>query len=117
MKFNTVKTIIALAIALLLGFVCEILAPETDSRNWISLVVGFVSIASTIVPATGIRYHNPQRGVSVKVFSWIMVVAITLANIIFSCFEYKIDAYVVIILLLAVISWGIIYGLYSAKER
>ena len=46
-----------------------------------------------------------------------MVVAITLANIIFSCFEYKIDAYVVIILLLAVISWGIIYGLYSAKER
>ena len=117
MKFDTVKTIIALAIALLLGFVCEILAPETDSRNWISLVVGFVSIASTLVPAMGIKYHNPRRGVSVKVFSWIMVVAITLANIIFSCFEYKIDAYVVIILLLEVISWGIIYGLYSAKER
>ena len=61
MKFNTVKTIIALAIALLLGFVCEILAPETDSRNWISLVVGFVSIASTLVPAMGIRYHRDYR--------------------------------------------------------
>ena len=116
MKIDGVKFILALAIAVLLGFVCEIIAPETESRNWISLAVGFVSIASVIIPAMGLKYANANRGVNIKVFSWIMVVAIAAANIIFSCFEYKIDIYMVVVLLLAVIAWGIIYGMYSAKS-
>ena len=115
MKAEPVKLILALAIALLLGFVCEIIAPETDSRNWISLAVGFVSIASMMVPAMGLQYKNAKRGVSIKVFAWIMAVAVMAANIIFSCFEYKVDIYIVIVLLLAIIGWGVIYGLFSAK--
>ena len=115
MNIDGVKIILALAIAVLLGFVCEIIAPETESRNWISLAVGFVSIASVIIPAMGLKYANTNRGVNIKVFSWIMVLAIAAANIIFSRFEYKVDIYIVVVLLLTVIAWGIIYGMYSAK--
>lgn len=115
MKLNTIKFIIALAIALLLGLVCEIIAPETDGRNLISFAIGFISIASALVPAMGIQYNNARRGVSIKVFAWLMVVVIALTNIVFSCFEYKTDLYIAIALLLSVISWGIIYGLFSAK--
>lgn len=116
MKIDGVKFILALAIAVLLGFVCEIIAPETGNRNWVSLVIGFVSIASVIIPAMGLKYANANRGVNIKVFSWFMVVAIAAANIIFSCFEYKVDVYIIVVLLLAVIAWGIIYGMYSAKS-
>ncbi len=112
MKAEPVKLILALAIALLLGFVCEIIAPESESRNWISLAVGFVSIAGMMVPAMGLQYNNAKRGVSIKIFAWIMVIAVTVANIVFSCFEYKADIYIVIALLLAIIGWSIIYGLY-----
>ena len=52
MKIDGIKIILALAIAVLLGFVCEIIAPETESRNWISLAIGFLSIASVIIPAS-----------------------------------------------------------------
>lgn len=116
MKIDGIKFILAIAIAVLLGFVCEIIAPETESRNWISLAIGLVSIASIIIPAMGLKYANANRGVNIKVFSWIMVVAIAAANIIFSCFEYKVDIYIVVVLLLAVIAWGIIYGMYRAKS-
>ena len=116
MKIDGIKIILALTIAVLLGFVCEIIAPETESRNWISLAIGFISIASVIIPAMGLKYSNTNRGVNIKVFSWIMVVAITAANILFSSFEYKVDIYIVVVLLLAVIAWGIIYGMYSAKS-
>lgn len=116
MKIDGVKFILALAIAVLLGFVCEIIAPETESRNWISLAIGFVSIASVIIPAMGLKYANTNRGVNIKVFSWIMALAITAANIIFSCFEYKVDIYIVVVLLLAVVGWGIIYSIYKAKS-
>ncbi len=115
MKAEPVKLILALAIALLLGFVCEIIAPETESRNWISLAVGFVSIASMIIPAMGLKYENVKRGVSIKVFAWIMVAVITAVNVAFACFEYKVDIYIAVALLTAVIGWGIIYGLFSAK--
>ena len=44
-----------------------------------------------------------------------MVVAVSAANIIFSSFEYKVDIYIVVDLLLVIIAWGIIYGMYRAK--
>lgn len=116
MKIDGIKIILALAIAVLLGLVCEIIAPENESRNWISLAIGFVSIASVIIPAMGLKYIDVNRGANIKVFSWIMVLAIAAANIIFSCFEYKVDIYIVVVLLLAVIAWGVIYGMYSAKS-
>ena len=114
MKIDRVKFILSLAIALLLGFVCEIIAPEANGRNWISLVIGFISIASVIVPAMGLKYINSNRGVNIKTASWIWVVVLALANIVFSCFEYWIETYIVIIVLLAIIAWGIIYGIFSA---
>ena len=117
MKIDGIKFILALAIALLLGFVCEIIAPEIESRNWISLAIGFISIASVIIPAMGLKYANVNRGLNIKVFSWIMVLAIAATNIIFSCFEYKVDIYIVVVLLLVVIAWGIIYGMFSAKDK
>lgn len=116
MKADTVKLILALGIALLLGFVCEIIAPETDGCNWISLATSFVSVASMLVPAMGLKYQNAKRGVSIKVFAWIMVVVLFAVNAIFACFDYKIDVYIVIVLLLALIGWGVIYGLLSAKD-
>ena len=116
MKINGIKLFLALGAALLLGFVCEIIAPETESRNRVSLAISFISIAGVLVPAMGIEYTNVQRGVNIKTFSWIMAVVMTVTNMVFSCFEYKIDLYVVIVLLLAVIGWSIIYGIYSAQS-
>lgn len=116
MKVDGIKFVIALALSLLLGFVCEVIAPEVGNRNWISLAIGFISIASMVIPAMGLKYDNAKRGVSIKVFSWIMAIVVIATNIIFSCFEYKVDIYIVIALLLAVIGWGIIYGLFSTKS-
>ena len=115
MKVDGIKFVIALALSLLLGFVCEVIAPEIGNRNWISLAIGFISIASMVIPAMGLKYNNAERGVSIKVCSWIMAIVVIATNIIFSCFEYKIDIYIVITLLLVVIGWGILYGLYAAK--
>ncbi len=116
MKIDGIKLILGLAIALLLGFLCKFVAPETDNREWISLAVGFLSISALMIPAMSIKYGNANRGVNIKVFSWIMVIAVIATNIIFSLYEYKIDLYIVIVLLLAVIGWSIIYGLYRLPK-
>lgn len=117
MKIDTVKLILAIALALVLGFVCEIIAPETEGRNWISLAVGSISIASVLIPAMGLKYENARRGVSIRVLSWIMAVLLVADNMLFSSHEYKIDAYIAVTLLIAIISWVVIYAMYSAKSK
>ena len=116
MKINTVKFIFAIAIAILLGFICEIIAPETDGKNWISFAVGAVTIAAGLIPAVGLAYQNAKRAVSIKVFAWILSIVLIASNVIFACCEYKIDVYIAINLLVAVAGWVIIYGLFSAKS-
>lgn len=117
MKINTVKFLFAIALGLILGFVCEIIAPEIEGRNWISFAIASVSICAVFIPAFGLTYTNVKRGVSIKVLSWILSVVLIVSNIIFSCFEYKIDVYIAINLLLAVLGWIAIYGLFSAKSN
>ena len=116
MKLNTVKTIIAILLALLLGLVCEIIAPETDSRNWISFGVASLTIASMLLPAIGIKFNNPRRGANIKVLSWIITLAIIIANIVFAYVECRVDVYIVVVALMAVIGWGLVYSLFNAKE-
>lgn len=117
MKINTVKFLFAIALALILGFVCEIIAPEVESRNWISFAVAAVSICAGFIPAFGLTYTNAKRGVSIKILSWILSIVLIASNIIFSCFEYKVDVYIAITLLIAVLGWIAIYGMFSAKSN
>lgn len=117
MKIKTVLFILAIAISVLLGFICEIIAPDTGNRNWISFSVAFVTIAAALIPAIGLYYQNAKRGVSIKSFSWLLSLILIASNIIFSCFEYKVNLYIAISLLITVIGWIIIYGLQSAKSE
>ena len=115
MKINTIKMLLAIALALVLAFVCEIIAPEIGGRNWISLGVCFVSVFSMLLPAMGLSYDNARRAVSLKVFSWISVALLVLTNVAFSSNEYRVDVYIAVSLLLVVIAWIILYGMLSAK--
>lgn len=116
MKLNAVKAIIAVVLSLLLAFICEIIAPVSDGRNWISLGVAFATIVAMLLPAIGIQYSNSRRGANIKVLSWVFAFIVLVANIVFACFEYRVDIYIVVVALLAVIGWGLVYALFSAKE-
>lgn len=116
MKINTVKLILSLAIALLVGFLCEIIAPQSDGRNWISFGVAAVTVFSALLPAMALSYDNAKRGVSIKVFAWLMTLALVIANVVFSFKEYRIDVYLAVCLLLSVVGWAVVYGLFSAKS-
>ena len=64
------------ALALLIGFVCEVIASEEGGRNWIALCVASASIASGLVPAFGLTFENARRGVSIKITAWLLSIAL-----------------------------------------
>lgn len=116
MKIEPVKSLFALGIALIVGFLCEILAPEVGGRNWISFAVATVSMLSMLFPALGITYSNVRRGVNAKVTAWVMALALLIANIAFSCFEYKVDVYIIVCLILMAVGGLIIYSLVKQNK-
>ena len=116
MKIDTIKFFFAIAIALLLGFICEIIAPTTGGRNWISLAIGSLTCLAGLLPALGLSFTNERRGVSIKLVSWMLTLALLTTNVIFSCFEYRIDIYIALTLLLALSGWTVVYALFRAPE-
>lgn len=115
MKIEPVKTVFALGLALIAGYLCEILAPETGNRNWISFVVATVSMLCLLVPALGISYADVRRGANAKVAAWVVAIALLIANIAFSRYEYKVDVYIIVCLVLMVIGVLTVYSLIRAK--
>ena len=117
MKVNKIKILFAIAISVLLGFLCEIIAPEADSRNWVALIVAAITIFSGLAAAIGFDYSNTNRGVSIKVFAWVFTTALVLTNFLFCFSSFKIDVYIVVNLLIAVLGWLAIYGMVKLPEK
>ena len=117
MKINKIKILFAIAISVLLGFLCEIIAPEADSRNWVALIVAAITIFSGLAAAIGFDYSNTNRGVSIKVFAWVFTIVIALSNFLFCLSSFKIDVYIVVNLLIAVLGWLVIYGIVKLPEK
>ena len=115
MKIEIIKSLLAFALSATIGFILEIIAPETEWRNLISFGVGTISILMVFIPAIGIIYKDARRGVSVKLYAWIMTIVLILANLIFACYEYPIDVYIAIILLLTIVGVMGIYILSKTK--
>lgn len=116
MKIDKIKSVLAIALSLVFGLMFEIIAPEIGVRNWISFGVGSITLVLTLLPALGFIYEDTNRGVLIKLFSWIMFVIILILNLIFACIKYNIKLYVTLSLLLIIIGLLGIHTLSSSKK-
>lgn len=108
MKISIVKILFAVAIGALLGYLCKIIA--NDTNEWCSLGVGAVTIIGGLVAALA-SYPNVsvQRSANTKIFAWLMTVLIVGANIIFAFTDYRQETYIVILALMLVIDLLLVY--------
>ena len=67
--------------------------------------------------ANGFDYSNTNRGVSIKVFAWVFTIVIALSNFMFCLSSFKIDVYIVVNMLIAVLGWLVIYGMVKLPEK
>lgn len=111
METDKVKLLFAVGIALVIGFICEILAPEEGGRNWVSFAVTALTLFVALALSIAVKYDNKHRGVSIKVLAWFFTLALVLCNVIFSCFTYKIDVYIAVTLLLMLVDGLALYAL------
>ena len=116
MKINFFKAALAFCISLLLGLLCFVIAKETDSRNYISLITASLTIFVCMSLTFAIEYNCDHRNVNIKVSAWLFSSLVTIANFIFACFLYNIIVYIAVTLLLTLMGVAIVAMLYKPKK-
>ena len=115
MIIDKVKLIIAFAICALLGFLCYTIAPEADSRKWISLIITTISLFTCFAPAIAVRFEATGNGyVSGKVASWIgwiFFVILLIINFSFGHTFYSITTYTIVTSIVALVNIALIYSI------
>lgn len=93
MKFDIVKTIIAIAASLLIAY--GLYATGVAENRWLLPIVAFLEVDLFLISAIGINFVWMGTMVNVKIISWLFFVISVVMNIIFGRFEYSVPAYVI----------------------
>ena len=93
MKLNVVKTIIAIAVSVLIAYG---LYSFHDSENKVLLSLGsFVFLGMTLVIAIGVNFEQPRTTTNIRVVSGIFFTIALISNLIFSSFTFSIPSYII----------------------
>lgn len=110
MKFDIVKTIIAVAASALIAY--GMYTWCISDKGYLLSIVSSVEIAILLISAIGIKIEWLRSMANVKIVSWIFFVAVLTINIIFSRNEFSTPAFIITngctLLLFMLISYSLI---------
>lgn len=114
MKINIIKSLFAIVIGALVGYICKIIA--TDVNQWCSFAVGALTTIGGLIAAFA-DYPNVsnQRSANTKGVAWIIAIIIVVLNLIFAFTPYNHEVYIVILVLMLVVDWFSVYILAKRK--
>lgn len=117
MKLNVIKSIIAIALALLIGIITYSIAPEIDNRKWIAFGITAITTAISLVLAMGINYNCGYRTANIKVVTILGALVVLVGNIAFSCFTYNILIYIAVIGIITLLFFLLTYNLIPKSNE
>lgn len=111
MKINFVLTVIAVAIASLLGFLVYNFCVSTDNATALGITTA-LSLALPLISIMGLKHENSRTQVNLKVLStiFLLVFIITAAVVCFVNIK-NLSTYYIIVGLIALIYLGIFYSI------
>lgn len=115
MKFNIVKTIIAIAASLLVAY--AMYAYDKSGNGWLLPIFAFIESAVLQTCALGINVEGLRTMANIKITSWAFFVICMIMNAIFSCMEFSVPAFVIsngVVVLMAIL---LIYSLARANKE
>ena len=102
MKVSLPKLIMAFVICALISVLCYHIAPDSEGRKWLSLIVSALSLFVSLTPALSFDFSEcGRKSVSTKLVGYIFFILLLAMNFIFSCREYDVLIYIVTVSLTA----------------
>lgn len=115
MKFNVVKTIIALAASLLVAY--AMYAWDKSGNGWFLPVVAFIESGLLLTCALGIKFEWLRSMANIKITSWIFFIICVVMNVIFAGKPFSIPNFIISNGTVLLIASLIIYSLAKANKE
>ncbi|MCH5176601.1 MAG: hypothetical protein J1F25_01170 [Prevotellaceae bacterium] len=115
MKLNIPFTLIAVAVAALLGWMVYAISTPDDHAAIAAFGSG-ISFAVTLIPAIGMTYETCGTAVNLRVLSFGAFFAILIAQLIFAFTHIALPAYPIVSALLVLIYIALAYAIARAKQ-
>ena len=111
MKFDLLKTLIAIGLSALLAYACYEIS-DYDHVKWVITIGSFLTLSIPAIFALGLSSQQKRSGIVLKVLSWLILMIEFFSNGIFAFCDFSIPLYVIInglILLVFVLIYNSIY--------
>ena len=116
MKVNAVLLIIAIGIAVLLGFLVYSFCSSTDNACAIG-VTSALSFAVTLIPILGLKHESSRMQVNIKVMSTMaLIVFLIMATVMCFISVERLNVYYIIVGIMILIYLGLIYSMSRIKD-
>lgn len=115
MKVNVILSIIAVLIAVLLGYWAYSIAAD-DVNALICGIGSGICFIVTLLPALGIQYSSKQLGVNIKVLSWLFFLTFVVSHFCFASFGVKMPSYIIVNGILLAIFGAAFYNMKGIKD-
>lgn len=111
MKLDGIKSVIAIAVCVLLAYACfEICGHERV--QWVIAIGSFLTLVIPSFFALGVSTQQERSSMMLKVLSWVVFVMEVISNIVFAFFDFSIPFYIIfngLLLLIYVLTYNSIY--------
>ncbi len=114
MKINLVKTVIAIAISLLIAF--GFFSFYKGENKFLLSSGSFIFLMLTLIMAVGIKFELSRTNTNLKVVSGIFFVIALISNIAFSFSKFSVPIYIIVNGILLLVFVFIAYSIFKAKQ-
>lgn len=114
MKLDVVKTVIAVALSLLVAY--GMYAFDASEHGWLLPGVTFVEMLLFLITALGLKIEWLRTMANIKIVAWVFFLIGLIANIIFSRFNFDVAAFILTNGCVSLIFALLVYSLAKANK-
>lgn len=95
MRINTVLTIIAIAMAILIGYLTFSIA-EGEKNDIVCGITSTICFTAVLIPIVGLQYDSSKLGINIKIMSVIFLVVFLISHFSFAAICIRMPYYIII---------------------
>lgn len=115
MRINTVLTIIAIAMAVLIGYLAFSIA-EGEKNDIVCGIASTTCFTAVLVPIVGLQYDSNKLGINIKIMSSLFLFVFLISHFCFAAIYIKMPYYIIINGILLLIYIVILYRMNQIKK-
>lgn len=95
MKIDSIKSLIAIAISVLLAYACYEIC-EFERVQWVVTIGAFLTIVLPTLLAIGVTVKAERSAIVLSILSWVMLLIEIGINGVFVFFDFSIPVYIIV---------------------